>query len=208
MGTLARGSHGPRAGSSIALVCGLTVLAGAVLVGRAALADRYLNEGRDVLVSDPAAAVVKAKDSQRLNDERLQAYYLESAAWARLGDYPRARAALAEATRREPHDFVTWALLGDLATRRGEDRQALADYRRALALNPRDPSLEGSGAASTGAGEDRIGGTDARTSDNAGGAGRHLRCWWRRRRRTPSATSRSGVRSSSTAYLSSRPTSG
>ena len=153
----------------IALVCGLVVLAGAVFVGRAALADRYLNEGRDVLVSDPAAAVVKAKDSQRLNDERLQAYYLESAAWARLGDYPRARAALAEGARREPHDFVTWALLGDLATRREEYRQALADYRRALALNPRAPSLRGSGAASTRASENRIGGE----------ACRGKRRWWR-----------------------------
>jgi hypothetical protein len=127
---------------AIALVCGLAVLAGAAFVGRAALADRYLNQGRDVLLSDPAEAVVKAKDSQRLNDERLQAYYLESAAWARLGDYSRARAALAEGARREPHDFVTWALLGDLATRREDYRQALADYRRAQALNPRDPSLK------------------------------------------------------------------
>ena len=128
--------------------------------------------------SDPAEAIVKAKDSQRLNDERLQAYYLESAAWARLGDYPRARAALAEATRREPHDFVTWALLGDLATRREEDRQALADYRRALALNPRDPSAPGSRAASTGASENRVGRTGMlRTSDHGGGSDRHLPGW-------------------------------
>ena len=110
-------------------------------MGRAALADRYLNEGRDALAIEPAEAIAKAKDSQRLNDEGLQAYYLESAAWARLGDYPRARAALTEATRREPHDSITWALLGDLATRRGEDAQALADYRRALALNPRNRAL-------------------------------------------------------------------
>ena len=34
-----------------------------------------------------------------------------------------------------------WALLGDLATRRGERAQALRDYRRALALNPRDATL-------------------------------------------------------------------
>jgi Flp pilus assembly protein TadD len=36
---------------------------------------------------------------------------------------------------------VPWALLGDLATRRGESRQAARDYARALALNPRDPGL-------------------------------------------------------------------
>jgi tetratricopeptide (TPR) repeat protein len=132
-----------RARVAIVAVCGVAVLAGAILVGRAALADRYLNEGRDVLASDPAGAIAKARDSLRLNDEDLDAYYLESAGWARLGDYRRARAALAEATRREPHDFVTWALLGDLATRRGDNRQALRDYRRALSLNPRNQELVG-----------------------------------------------------------------
>jgi UDP-GlcNAc:undecaprenyl-phosphate/decaprenyl-phosphate GlcNAc-1-phosphate transferase len=126
---------------AIVTVCGIAVLAGAVLVGRAALADRYVNDGRDVLNSDPAAAIDKARDSLDLNDEDLDAYYLESAAWARLGNYRRARDALAEATRREPHDFVTWALLGDLSTRRGDHRQALRDYRRAAALNPRDDAL-------------------------------------------------------------------
>jgi UDP-GlcNAc:undecaprenyl-phosphate/decaprenyl-phosphate GlcNAc-1-phosphate transferase len=137
----------PRAGgpgktrTAVVAVCTIAVIAGAVLIGRAALADRYLNEGRDVLTSDPVQAIAKARDSQALNDERLSAYYLESAAWARLGDYRRSRAALTEATRREPHDFVTWALLGDLATRRGDHRQALRDYGRALELNPRNASL-------------------------------------------------------------------
>jgi UDP-N-acetylmuramyl pentapeptide phosphotransferase/UDP-N-acetylglucosamine-1-phosphate transferase/tetratricopeptide (TPR) repeat protein len=131
-----------RARVAVVAICGIAVLVGAVLVGRTALADRYLNEGREVVASDPPNALAKADDSQRLNDERLAAYYLESAAWARLGDYRRARAALSEATRREPHDFVTWALLGDLATRRGEDRQALRDYRRALSLNPRNETLQ------------------------------------------------------------------
>ena len=141
-----RRQHGSGAGRpriAVVAICGLAVLAGAVLVGRAALADRYLSDGREVLSTDPAEAIAKARDSLRLNDEDLDAYYLESAAWARLGDYRRARAKLAEATGREPHDFVPWALLGDLATRRGDDRQALRDYRRALSLNPRNQELVG-----------------------------------------------------------------
>ena len=76
-----------------------------------------------------------------LNDEALPAYYLEAAAWARLDEYARARAALNAAAAREPHDFVTYALLGDLATRRGDDVQALRDYRRARGLNPRNQAL-------------------------------------------------------------------
>jgi Flp pilus assembly protein TadD len=86
-------------------------------------------------------ALDKAGDSLRLNDEALPAYYLRAAAWARLGDYERARAALTEATEREPRDFVPWTLLGDLATRRGDDRQALRDYGRAHQLNPRDRTI-------------------------------------------------------------------
>jgi UDP-GlcNAc:undecaprenyl-phosphate/decaprenyl-phosphate GlcNAc-1-phosphate transferase len=130
-----------RARVAVVAVCALAVVAGAVLVGRAALADRYLRDGREVLAADPAEAIAKARDARGLNDEALGAYYLESAGWARLGDYDRARAALAEGTRREPHDFVTWALLGDLATRRGANDQALRDYRRALSLNPRYKQL-------------------------------------------------------------------
>jgi UDP-GlcNAc:undecaprenyl-phosphate GlcNAc-1-phosphate transferase len=131
-----------RARLAVVAICGVTVLAGAVLIGRAALADRYLNAGRELLSSDPAEAVAKARDSLALNDEDLDGYYLEAAAWARLDDYSRARGALSQATRHEPHDFVTWALLGDLATRRGDYPQALRDYRRALALNPRDEDLQ------------------------------------------------------------------
>ena len=37
---------------------------------------------------------------------------------------------------------MTWALLGDLAVRRGDLAEARALYGRAHALNPRDPSLD------------------------------------------------------------------
>lgn len=67
--------------------------------------------------------------------------YLRAAAYARLDDYQRARASLVEATRREPHDYVPWALLGDLATRRGDRALARRYYRRAVELNPRDTRL-------------------------------------------------------------------
>ena len=64
-----RATRAGKAGVAIVAVCGLVVLVGAVLVGRAALADRYLNEGRDALAIEPAEAIAKANDSQRLNDE-------------------------------------------------------------------------------------------------------------------------------------------
>ena len=143
VGTPARGSHRSVAKDRHRSWCAAwLVLAGAILVGRAALADRYLNEGRDVLVSDPAAALVQG-EGLSTPQRRAPSGLLPRVGRRGRGSATirRARAALVEATRREPHDFVTWALLGDLATRREEYRQALADYRRALALNPRAPSL-------------------------------------------------------------------
>jgi Flp pilus assembly protein TadD len=86
-------------------------------------------------------AIAKADDSLALDDEALATYYVKAAAYARLDDYGRARATLLEATRREPHDFVTWGLLGDLAVRRGEMAQARRAYGRASRLNPRSAPL-------------------------------------------------------------------
>jgi Flp pilus assembly protein TadD len=125
----------------VVIVAGIAVAAGAVLVGRTSLADHYRDQGERALAKDPVYALQKARDSLALNDESLPTYYLRSAAWARLGDYPRARSALLEATRREPHDFVPWALLGDLAMRRGDRAVARSDYRHSSRLNPRDRSI-------------------------------------------------------------------
>ncbi|MDQ3648289.1 MAG: O-antigen ligase family protein [Actinomycetota bacterium] len=122
-------------------VCGLLVLFGAALVGRAALAAKHRSEAQELVRSDPRRALNKAADSLRLNDEAVGTYHAQAAAYARLGQYGPARASLVEATRREPGDFVTWALLGDLAARRGDLRQAGSDYRRAAQLNPREPGL-------------------------------------------------------------------
>lgn len=123
------------------VLCALVVLFGATMVGRSALADKYRSDAQDILAGDPSGALDKVADSLSLNDESLSAYYVQAAAHARLGLYEPARASLIEATRREPHDFVPWGLLGDLAVRRGDFAQAREDYGRALRLNPRDAGL-------------------------------------------------------------------
>jgi tetratricopeptide (TPR) repeat protein len=128
----------------IVAICSASVVAlfGATLLGRASLAQHYRSEGTAALGrGHPIDALDRARDSLRLDDQSLPTYYLESAAWAKLGRYREARASLLEGRRREPHDFVTWALLGDLAVRRGDLHQARADYARASELNPRDVTL-------------------------------------------------------------------
>ncbi len=113
-------------------------------------AQQLQSQALEKLETDPVAALVAARDSLALEPSQ-RSYFMESAAFARLGQYVPARDALLEATRNAPHDFVAWGLLGDLATRRGLDQEAQRYYRRALRLNPRDPGLgslvsEGSGA--------------------------------------------------------------
>jgi UDP-GlcNAc:undecaprenyl-phosphate GlcNAc-1-phosphate transferase len=125
----------------VTVAAAIVIVLGAVLVGRAALAERYRSQGKELLVADPRAAVERADRSLALDDEALPTYYLKAAAYARLDDYPSARAVLLEATRREPHDFLSWALLGDLAVRRGDIRLARRYYGRAHRLNPRDLPL-------------------------------------------------------------------
>jgi hypothetical protein len=98
----------------------LVIAGAAVSVARPTLADRLRSAGRAKLESDPAAAIEKASDSLALNDEARPTYWWRRPAYARLDMYEQARDPPLEATRREPHDYVTWALLGDLAVRRGD----------------------------------------------------------------------------------------
>jgi UDP-GlcNAc:undecaprenyl-phosphate/decaprenyl-phosphate GlcNAc-1-phosphate transferase len=128
---------------TVLLVVGVAaVLVGAYTVGRSTLAEKYRNDANQVLASDPADAVRDADRALDLNPNSLPALYVKAAAFARLDQYEDARATLGEATRLEPHDYVPWVLLGDLAVRRGDLARARRDYTRAARLNPRDESIE------------------------------------------------------------------
>jgi hypothetical protein len=117
------------------------VLAAAYSVGRLAVADQYRIDARDTLRSDPVEALRLVNQSLAFNDDSLLALYVKSAAYARLGRYRPARGALVEATKLEPHDHLPWALLGDLAVRRGDLATARRAYRRASELNPRSKPI-------------------------------------------------------------------
>jgi O-Antigen ligase len=121
------------------LMCFLVLLSGAI--GVKWLAERYEDGARDRLRTDPHGALTDARRSLDLNPERPQAYFVQSAAFARLGEYRPARRALLLATTKEPRNYVPWALLGDLAVRRGDFAQARRDYARASELNPFEHSL-------------------------------------------------------------------
>jgi O-antigen ligase len=124
----------------LALVAALAVLA-IVFVGRPTLATKLRSDAQAELATEPVSALESVNESLSLNPDSLQSYYTKAAALARLGLYRPARAALVEAIDREPHNYVSWALLGDIETRRGNVDAALRAYRRASVLNPRDREL-------------------------------------------------------------------
>jgi UDP-N-acetylmuramyl pentapeptide phosphotransferase/UDP-N-acetylglucosamine-1-phosphate transferase/tetratricopeptide (TPR) repeat protein len=124
-----------------ALAIGLTITVAALSLSRQGLSDVYVARAQDALADNPARALTEADRALRLDREAIAAYYAKAAALARFGDADGARAVLLDASRREPRNFVTWSLLGDLSVRRGALPAARADYGRAARLNPRDRGL-------------------------------------------------------------------
>jgi UDP-N-acetylmuramyl pentapeptide phosphotransferase/UDP-N-acetylglucosamine-1-phosphate transferase len=126
------------AGAS-ALVIAL-IVAGASL-SRQGLADVYRSRAQRELAANPLAALSDADRSLEIDASSMQAYYLRAAAFARFDQGGAAEATLSSALRREPGNFVTWVLLGDVDVRRHELASASARYRRAHELNPRDAEV-------------------------------------------------------------------
>ena len=147
-----RGRIGPR---QVAVVTGLSVLALlAASVGRQYAASRYATSGANELSHSPKQAIGTLRTAIHLDPYALTTLYSLASAYARMDEYPQARAALQVAEAREPSNYVPRALLGDLAMRRGDVRVAVAAYEQALALNPRDPEVQQSlQAAKVAAGE-------------------------------------------------------
>jgi cytochrome c-type biogenesis protein CcmH/NrfG len=114
----------------------------AASIGRQYAASRYRAAGAAKVATDPVAAIHSLQTAEQLDPYSLQTLYDIASAYAALDDYAGARVALVAAERREPHNYVPPALLGDLATRRGYYRIALAAYSRAQSLDPRDSEVQ------------------------------------------------------------------
>ncbi|MDP9344652.1 MAG: undecaprenyl/decaprenyl-phosphate alpha-N-acetylglucosaminyl 1-phosphate transferase [Actinomycetota bacterium] len=127
----------------VALLCaGLGVIGGLLSLSRQTLSEHYLTRAQQSLGRGAGAdALALADRSLRIDGADVDGYYLRSAALGRLNRPDEARRALADALAREPRNFVTWALLGDLEARQAKPAAARRAYRRASELNPLDPGL-------------------------------------------------------------------
>jgi hypothetical protein len=130
----------PARAAVIALTAALLAFATIATV-RQMLSQHRRTQARALLVREPVRALARTSDALSLEPAEVSSYYIRAAAFARLGQYAPAREALRQALDREPHTWVTWALLGDLELRRGRLGEALRAYRRARALNPKDLGL-------------------------------------------------------------------
>jgi hypothetical protein len=125
---------------AVVVVMALAVVA-IIFIGRPTLAQHLRGEAQAEAAAKPLSALDKVEESLSLNPDSVQAYYVKASALARLDAYAPARAALLEAIGLEPHNYVSWALLGDITTRRGNIPAARWAYRHAWSLNPRDVEL-------------------------------------------------------------------
>jgi UDP-GlcNAc:undecaprenyl-phosphate GlcNAc-1-phosphate transferase len=124
-----------------ACVAALALVVSAASLSRQGLASLFRDRAETALELRPAAALREANRSLRLDAENPRTYYIKAAALARFNEADAARRTLLQALSKEPDDFVTWALLGDLAVRQERFADASRNYRRASALNPVDTTL-------------------------------------------------------------------
>jgi len=138
---LARTLRGRRAlALGVSSVIVTLIVAGASL-SRQGLAQIYRSRAQDELAAHPAAALADVNRSLDIDTDSLQSYYIKAAALARFNQARGAEVVLAQALARERDNFVTWALLGDIAVRRQRFASAQRYYLRAHQLNPRNPTL-------------------------------------------------------------------
>jgi hypothetical protein len=125
-------------GASAVLVT--LVVAGASL-SREGLAEIYRARAQRELDAHPATAIADANRSLDIDSDAVEMYYVKAAALAHFDQAAAAQATLRQALVREPNNFVTWALLGDIALRQRSMKAAGYDYGVAHRLNPRDVTL-------------------------------------------------------------------
>jgi tetratricopeptide (TPR) repeat protein len=122
----------PAAAAALAIVLVLSIY----------VSDLYVRKARQHEGRSPAGQLSDARKAGGLDPWSVTPLYLQAGAMEDLGRPADAHRRLEDALRMEPRNFATLGLLGDFEARQGNKRAAVALYRRALALNPRDVGLQ------------------------------------------------------------------
>jgi hypothetical protein len=106
------------------------------------LGDLYIRKARDEQGRSASAQLSAAKTAARLNPVSVIPLYLQASALEAEGNRDEAGAKLQDALSKEPRNFVTLTLLGDLQVRESNFAAAADYYQRASDLNPKDVGLQ------------------------------------------------------------------
>lgn len=100
-------------------------------------ADLLMVRSAEALESKDAALAIELLDRvTQLKPDWAEAWARRASAFYLLDDPVDATADLHKALEREPRLFAAWAALGHIAMANDDKRQALAAFRRALAIHP------------------------------------------------------------------------
>src|SRR5207249_617591 len=107
----------PARAVTVALATAVTCL-GALTIGPQVLALHAQSSAQQALAAErPRAAIADASRALDYDPSSVTALELRAAAFARLHAFTPTLADIRRALALEPHNWVTWALLGDLLTR-------------------------------------------------------------------------------------------
>ena len=125
---------------ALAVVVAL-IVAGASL-SRQGLAGLFRSRAQQELATNRTAALADANRSLDIDADSVQTYYVKAAALAGFDQASATESTLVTALRREPDNFVTWVLLGDVAAREGRLGVAKRYYAHAHRLDPLNVTLK------------------------------------------------------------------
>lgn len=101
-----------------------------------AMASQLRQSEADARAGDFDAALDAARSAQNVEPGAMSPRLQQALLFETLGDLDQAAAAAHAATEREPANWRTWLVLSRIEAQRGRAAAAVADYRRARALNP------------------------------------------------------------------------
>jgi hypothetical protein len=138
----ASASLGGRSRIAAIVAAAAIAIAGTVTIAPRVLSLHAQTSAQNALArGDPRAAIADATTALRYDSRSVPALVLRAAGFARLHAFAPSLADLKRAAAVEPRNWVTWALIGDLLTRRGDRPAARSAYVHALALDPLEPDL-------------------------------------------------------------------